>query len=364
MFTLPIGDRARLRPLEPWQAPEFLAHIDRARDTVDPWIPWATFSTDLPSATATLQRYADRRAADNGGIFGIWLDDTLVGGVMFPRFDSATGVCEIGCWLERAGEGHGLVNRASRVLIDWAFTERGMSRVEWWASAGNSRSVAAARRLGMTRDGVLRRHTPYRGVRHDIEVWSVLAEEWPTAGEAPGSGVQAELDRLMGVFVGAFTNTGGTRPDLGVIREVFVPQGRIIANVGAEPVVYDLDAFIEPRQRMLTDGTLTEFSEHEVSARTEIDLRIDRPPVQRVPQVRLPQRRVVRGLRPQDHAVPADPGGLEDVLAGLGRRSRHGPRPGSRDRPRRRGRVTAPPSPFVKNRRTPGVSSVTTLYGS
>ncbi|WP_306328901.1 GNAT family N-acetyltransferase [Streptomyces venezuelae] len=270
MFTLPLGDRARLRPLEPWQAPEFLAHIDRARETVDPWIPWATFSTDLPSATATLRRYADRRASDTGGIFGIWLDDTLVGGVMFPRFDSATGVCEIGCWLERAGEGHGLVHRASRVLIDWAFAERGMSRVEWWASAGNTRSVAAARRLGMTRDGVLRRHTPYRGVRHDIEVWSVLAEEWPTAGEASVSGVQAELDRLMGVFVGAFTNTGGTRPDLGVIREIFVPQGMIISNVGAEPVVHDLDAFIEPRQRMLTDGTLTEFSEREVSARTEI----------------------------------------------------------------------------------------------
>ncbi|WP_234306528.1 hypothetical protein [Streptomyces sp. NRRL F-2799] len=31
MCTLPVGDRARLRPPEPWQAPEFLAHIDRAR---------------------------------------------------------------------------------------------------------------------------------------------------------------------------------------------------------------------------------------------------------------------------------------------------------------------------------------------
>ncbi|GHG07368.1 GNAT family N-acetyltransferase [Streptomyces zaomyceticus] len=271
MFTLPIGDRARLAPLEPWRAPEFLAHIDRARDTVDPWIPWATFSTDLPTATATLQRYADRRATDTGGIFGIWLDGTLVGGVMFTRFDTASGVCEIGCWLEKAGEGQGLVNRACRILVDWAFTERAMSRVEWWVAAGNARSIAAARRLGMTRDGVLRRHSPYRGVRHDIEVWSVLSEEWPTTGEtSSASGVQDELDRLMDVFVGAFTNTGGVRPDLDVIREVFIPQGRIISNVGGEPVIHDLDAFIEPRRRMLTDGTLTEFSEREVTARTEI----------------------------------------------------------------------------------------------
>ena len=29
-------------------------------ETVDPWIPWAGYSTDLTSATATLRRYADR----------------------------------------------------------------------------------------------------------------------------------------------------------------------------------------------------------------------------------------------------------------------------------------------------------------
>ncbi|MET8568999.1 GNAT family protein [Streptomyces sp. NPDC004783] len=270
MFTLPLGDRARLRPLEPWRAPEFLAHIDRARDTVDPWIPWASFSTDLASATATLQRYADRQAADGARIFGIWLDGILVGGVMFTRFDVATGVCEVGCWLERAGEGRGLITRACRALIDWAFEQRGMSRVEWWASSGNVRSIAVARRLGMSRDGVLRRHSVHRGERRDIEVWSVLAEEWPTDADASEAAVRAELDRLMGVFVGAFTNTGGRRPDLGVIRDLFVPQGRITANVGAEPVIHDLDGFIAPRQKMLTDGTLTEFSEWEVSERTEV----------------------------------------------------------------------------------------------
>jgi RimJ/RimL family protein N-acetyltransferase len=30
----------------------------------------------------------------------------------------------------------------------------------------------------MTRDGVLRESYLYRGKRHDVEVWSVLAPEW------------------------------------------------------------------------------------------------------------------------------------------------------------------------------------------
>ncbi|WP_331748508.1 GNAT family N-acetyltransferase (plasmid) [Streptomyces sp. NBC_00984] len=275
MFTLPLGDTAQLRPLEPWHAQEFLAHIDRARPYVDPWIPWATFSTDLASATAVLRRYADKQAEDTARIYGIWLDGTLVGGVMFTRFDSASGVCEIGCWLEAAGEGRGLVTRACRALIDWAFAERGMHRVEWWVAAGNTRSIEIARRLGMTHDGVLRQRSAYRGVRRDSEVWSVLSGEWPPVSEVPAeeasvSDVEAELGRLMRAFLGAFANTGGSGPNLDVVREVFIPQGVIISNVGDEPVIYDLDSFIEPREKVLTDGTLTEFSEWEVAARTEV----------------------------------------------------------------------------------------------
>jgi len=68
-----------------------------------------------------------------------------------------------------------------RILIDWAVEERGIHRVEWVAAAGNVPSLNVARRLGMSRDGVLRQKHPHHGVRHDLEVWSVLAPEWRAA---------------------------------------------------------------------------------------------------------------------------------------------------------------------------------------
>ncbi len=177
MFSIDLGDGAELRPLEPWQAAEFLAHMDRARATVDPWIPWASISTDLPSATATLQRYADRAAADTGRLFGIWLDGTLVGGTMFVGFDAASGNCEVGCWLEPSATGRGLITRAVRVLIDWALDTRGMHRVEWRCRPDNTASAAVARRLGMRREGTLREVFPWHGERHDNEVWALLATD-------------------------------------------------------------------------------------------------------------------------------------------------------------------------------------------
>ena len=177
MFTTDLGDGAELRPLEPWQATEFLAHMDRARETVDPWIPWASVNHDLASATATLQRYADLQARDAGRLFGIWLDGTLVGGTMFVSFDTRFGQCEIGCWLEPAATGRGLVTRAVRELIDWALDVRGLHRVEWRCRTDNTASAAVAQRLGMRLEGTLREVFPWHGERHDNQVWALLATD-------------------------------------------------------------------------------------------------------------------------------------------------------------------------------------------
>ena len=178
MFSVDLGDGAELRPLEPWQAEEFLAHMDRARAGVDPWIPWASVSTDLPSARATLQRYADMQARDGGRLFGIWLGGVLVGGTMFVSLSTDSGVAEVGCWLEPAATGKGLVTAAARVLIEWAFRTRGIHRIEWHCRTDNLASSAVARRLGMTLDGTLRESYPWQGKRHDTQIWAVLATEW------------------------------------------------------------------------------------------------------------------------------------------------------------------------------------------
>ncbi|MEU4999554.1 GNAT family protein [Streptomyces sp. NPDC021622] len=194
MFGISLGEGAELRPIEPWQAEEFLGHIERARDFAGPWVPLTALVTDVVSARERLQAYADKQAADTGRLYGIWLDGTLVGGVLFRIFDTATESCEVGVWLEPSATGRGLISKAARILIDWAVDERGMHRVEWMASSANHRSIALAERLGMTKDGVLRESFPWQGVRHDMEVWSVLAPEWRKAREArdaEGAGASA-----------------------------------------------------------------------------------------------------------------------------------------------------------------------------
>ncbi len=179
MWRIELHGGAELRPLEPWRAAEFLAHVDRARAHTAPWIPIPHRVRDLDTARAVLQEYADFEARDGRRLYGIWLDGLLVGGTSFPVFDATAGSCEIGVWLEPAAEGRGLVTAACTRMIDWVFGERGMHRVEWHTDPDNARSKAVAARLGMTYEGTLRSAYAVGGGRHDTEIWSLLAREWP-----------------------------------------------------------------------------------------------------------------------------------------------------------------------------------------
>ncbi|UED88800.1 GNAT family N-acetyltransferase [Streptomyces profundus] len=178
MFSFQLRDNAVLRALEASHAEEYAAHLDRARDTIRPWVGRTFVTDDVEGARATLRRYAEGRALDRARLYGVWRDDTLVGGVLFAGFDAVQGNCEIGCWTEPAGAGHGLITQACGALIDWAFLTRGLHRAEWQCRADNERSIAVAKRLGMTLEGTLRETWPYDGVRYDKQVWSVLASEW------------------------------------------------------------------------------------------------------------------------------------------------------------------------------------------
>lgn len=178
MFAVPLTEDAELRPLEPWQAAEFLTHVEKARDNISPFIPWAEIITDEETARNFLSRYAERQAADQGRIYGIWLDGALVGGLLFRVFEASWGSCELGVWLSAEAEGRGLITRAGRILIDWALGVRGLNRVEWRCAVGNTRSAATAQRLDMVLEGTLRNAFPYRGAIHDLQVWSVTRDDW------------------------------------------------------------------------------------------------------------------------------------------------------------------------------------------
>ena len=75
--------------------------------------------------------------------------------------------------------GAGLFADASHLLLDFAFSEVGVHRLEARAALANGRVHAAMQKLGAVPEGVLRHSlTTFDGQRHDQVLWSILDDEW------------------------------------------------------------------------------------------------------------------------------------------------------------------------------------------
>lgn len=175
MLSHQIGP-AQVRDLEPWHADELAEFFQRSGADLYEWLPWEHFE----SADATkdfLKRFADGRAADTRRLYGLWIDGVLVGGTLFPSINVGAGTAELGVFLAKEARGQGIVTRTVEAMIDWAFGERGLRRVEWRCAPGNEPSRAIPRRLGFTHEGTLRKVFRVREDFHDLEVWSLLREE-------------------------------------------------------------------------------------------------------------------------------------------------------------------------------------------
>lgn len=82
-------------------------------------------------------------------------------------------------WYGKEFQGTGLNRHCKFLLLQFAFDELGMLRVEFRADNNNARSIAAMKAIGCTVEGVLRQNVPNPdGGRRDSIIFSILKSEW------------------------------------------------------------------------------------------------------------------------------------------------------------------------------------------
>jgi RimJ/RimL family protein N-acetyltransferase len=82
-------------------------------------------------------------------------------------------------WYGKDFQGTGLNKHCKFLLLQFAFDEIEMERVEFRSDNNNARSIAAMRSIGCTVEGVLRQHVLlFDGNRRDSIILSILKSEW------------------------------------------------------------------------------------------------------------------------------------------------------------------------------------------
>ena len=123
---------------------------------------------------------------DEWPVWAMVLDRNVVGGIGIEiNAKHATGALDYS--IAKKHWGRGLTLEAASAVVDWAFRRRGLAKVYAYADARNVQSLRVMAKLGMTREGMLRRHRTLRAERVDDVYYGLLREEWEKGRGLSGS---------------------------------------------------------------------------------------------------------------------------------------------------------------------------------
>ncbi len=138
-----------------------------------------------------------------------------VGGVGL-LFRHPPGAAEPGVWVVAEKGGHGIAERATRLLCRWALTtETGIARLQATVAPWNLPSQRVLEKVGFVREGLLRAYASWRGSPQDVLLYSLLArdlddasplvaEAQPASADPAGAAQISRLqERLATAFISA-----------------------------------------------------------------------------------------------------------------------------------------------------------------
>ena len=152
--------RLVIRPFEPEDAPAERAACERpGRGEVDLRRAERRTRSPTPRGSSRIRGIACCSASAPGSPSPTPRAAELLGSVSLDLFADRQAA-EIGYWVKKEARRRGVALGAARLVIDWAFEELGVERLEILMYPGNEASQALAGKLGFTRECLLRGFLP------------------------------------------------------------------------------------------------------------------------------------------------------------------------------------------------------------
>ena len=181
-FTLRVGDNLVLELMDDGHAEELFELTDRNREYLREWLPWLDSNKYLQN-TIDFIKYSRKQYKENSSLqLCIRCDGELVGVIGFHKVDWLNHSTGIGYWLSRDRQGRGIMTSSCGCLLDYAFGNLGMNRIEIRCATGNMRSRAIPKRLGFVEEGIVRQAEWLYDHYVDHVVYSILRDEWKSGG--------------------------------------------------------------------------------------------------------------------------------------------------------------------------------------
>lgn len=170
-----VSDDIKLIPLSVDDIFKIFNTLDSEREYMREWLPFVD-ATHVPEDTGN---YVNHVLQTEDKQFTIYYKDKFVGLIGYKDTDTLNKKIEIGYWLSQYVQGKGIMTQSAQKLIEYAFNELGMNRVQIKVAVDNTKSRGIPERLGFRFEGIERDGELLVGNRYtDIAIYSLLKREF------------------------------------------------------------------------------------------------------------------------------------------------------------------------------------------
>lgn len=175
------GERVRLRHPELKHYQEWSRLREASRAFLQPWEPiWAPDDLSREAFRVRLRRYAEDMRDGRAYPFYVFRksDDALVGGATLSRVQRGVAqTCTLGYWVGVSFQRRGYTLDAVGALIDFAFGELNLHRMEAACVPENTASQALLEQAGFEQEGYARKYLRINGAWRDHLLFGLVRSD-------------------------------------------------------------------------------------------------------------------------------------------------------------------------------------------
>ncbi|MDJ1503329.1 GNAT family protein [Xanthocytophaga agilis] len=171
----------QLRLLQADDASQLFYTIHTNRAYLRQWLPWVDGTLNVDDSLAFIEDTIAQYKQGECVVAAIWCENRIVGCIGLNNIQTFHQKAEIGYWLARNYQEKGIITRACRQMINYAFDELKLNRVEILVAEKNRRSRSVAERLGFEEEGLLRNYYRHRQEFVDVVIYGMLKKYWKSS---------------------------------------------------------------------------------------------------------------------------------------------------------------------------------------
>ncbi len=152
--------------------------IDSDRAHLRRWLPWVDLSTSVNYTKQYIRGSLKRYAENDGFDCAIFYNNQIIGQIGLHKINHASKSTSIGYWMGASFQGHGIMTRSCKALINYCVDELGLDIIEIKCARDNIRSRAIPERLQFNLVREFHENEPISGIVRTFSLYVMQRANW------------------------------------------------------------------------------------------------------------------------------------------------------------------------------------------